>query len=602
MINEKVVKSLVRKLSSEESVNLVSGLLFLKKVFERTITGELGNSLEVPERGRWSRIVASGPSSVKDIVLDVFSQFEYANTDLRGVFPIEAAKKLDSPDLHRVVQEIANVEVVEADLVGSVYESFASSRSKRKVMGEYYTPAVLAQIASRLVGPVEGTIYDPACGSGGLFVRDPKIVQSLLSGKTVAYGQEITRDGWSRCKMNLCSLGVENYIELGDTLNNDKFPDLRADFILANPPFNLNNWRTAISEDDPRFLYGIPKSNNGNWAWIQHILHHLNDTGRAAVIFNIGVLSSKTEADFRKRLLEDNYLEYVALLPNRMFKNTSISTCLMVLNKAKTKDGVLFVDFSKIELPDSGEPSLSDFQEILEVCERWRGCEPLPNNPFAVEATVSEVLDRGASLNPTPFLSSTYNSKRSVLAVKSDIDSLNKDLLKLSNLLNEFIEASRSSDSRSAPLKDLLEVRKPLPASRSSGREEYPVFGSGGIHRYSDTYNYVGPALIAGLKGSIEKVHIAEGKFSCLSTCVPLFSKTDLLIDFLYVVVLSMPLKKLNVGTSIPTLDLDTLLGMKVRIPDEKVQKTVKKIVELTRTAIPQFDQVLHAVGAEFLG
>ena len=201
------------------------------------------------------------------------------------------------------------------DLLGRVYEyfltQFASAEGKNG--GQFYTPSCVVRLLVEMLAPYKGRIYDPACGSGGMFVQSEKFVESHGGklGDIAIYGQESNPTTWKLAIMNLAIRGIEGRIEQGDTLHNDRFPDLKADFVIANPPFNISDWWHPSLDGDSRWVYGTPPQGNANYAWLQHILHHLKPTGRAGIVLANGSMSSNTnnEGEIRKKLIEDDFVK-----------------------------------------------------------------------------------------------------------------------------------------------------------------------------------------------------------------------------------------------------------------------------------------------------
>ncbi len=275
------------------------------------------------------------------------------------------------------------------DLLGQVYEyflgQFASAEGKRG--GQFYTPASIVKTLVAVLNPHFGKVYDPCCGSGGMFVQSEKFIQAHGGqlGDVSIYGQEANPTTWRLAAMNLAIRGIDFNLgkEPADTFVRNQHSDLRADFVLANPPFNISDWWHASLEGDPRWVYGTPPQGNANYAWLQHMLHHLKPTGRAGIVLANGSMSSSqnSEGEIRRAMVEADVVEVMVALPGQLFFNTQIPACLWFLAKQKTvRPGeVLFIDARKLGSSVSRvqiELSDADIERIAQTVAAWRG-EPL---------------------------------------------------------------------------------------------------------------------------------------------------------------------------------------------------------------------------------
>jgi type I restriction enzyme M protein len=276
---------------------------------------------------------------------------------LKGILPKNYARKeLDKRRLGDVVDLFTNIEMLSAgdekDLLGRAYEyclmKFASMEGKNA--GEFYTPSCIVRTIVEILKPYRGRIYDPACGSGGMFVQSAKFIQNHQKDlhNISIYGQEANPNTWKMCHMNLAIRGLEgNLGTYADTFFDDQHPTLKADFIMANPPFNLDKWGQDRLLDDVRWKFGVPPSGNANFAWVQHMIHHLSPTGKIGLVLANGSLSSQTggEGDIRRAIIEADLVEGIIALPSQLFYSTGIPVCLWFLSRGKAQPGkTLFID------------------------------------------------------------------------------------------------------------------------------------------------------------------------------------------------------------------------------------------------------------------
>ena len=372
----------------------------------------------VPEGHRWEdlRKAAKQPDigSRIDAAMDAI---EKENDTLKGVLPKNYARRELTPTtLGGLIDTFSREDLTAAeheglDVLGRVFEymvgQFASAEGK--LGGEFYTPRSVVQLLVEMLEPFNGRVYDPACGSGGMFVQADKFVKAHggVRNDISVFGQEMNPTTWRLAKMNLALRGIDANLgaQWGDSFGNDQHPDLRADFVIANPPFNISDWGGEHLRDDPRWKYGAPPAGNANFAWIQHMLHHLSPTGTMATVLANGSLSSKQsgEGEIRKNLVEDDLIECIVTLPDRLFYTTGIPVCLWFLTKDKSNRKIktersqrdrngelLFIDARNLgtmitrtvrELSDDdiakiaytynawrGEPDLDDYKDIPGFC------------------------------------------------------------------------------------------------------------------------------------------------------------------------------------------------------------------------------------------
>jgi type I restriction enzyme M protein len=301
---------------------------------------------------------------------------------------------------------------------------FASAEGKRG--GQFYTPASIVKTLVAVISPHSGQVYDPCCGSGGMFVQSEKFIEAHGGklGDVSIYGQEANPTTWRLAAMNLAIRGIDFNLgrEPGDTFTRNQHPDLRADFILANPPFNISDWWHGSLTGDPRWVYGDPPQGNANYAWLQHMLHHLKPTGRAGIVLANGSMSSSqnSEGTIRAAMVEADVVEVMVALPGQLFFNTQIPACLwfLVKQKAHRKGEVLFIDARKLATMISRVQSeLTDevIERIAATVAAWRSdshCKERSNpSPayqdipgFCRSVTLAEIAQHGHVLTPGRYV------------------------------------------------------------------------------------------------------------------------------------------------------------------------------------------------------
>jgi len=366
-----------------EYKHVVLGLIFLKYISDKFETkhAELlqegmgfeedrdeylaENIFWVPKEARWSHIMDNAKSEkIGQLIDDALILIEKENPSLKGVLDKRYARpEIDKRRLGELIDLISTIKLHnngEQDLLGRVYEYFLGQFAsiEGKGGGEFYTPTSVVKTLVEMIEPYSGRVYDPCCGSGGMFVQSEKFVQDHQGriDNLSIYGQELNSTTWKLCKMNLAIRGLEGNIgpHHADSMHNDLHKSLKSDFVMANPPFNISDWGGEHLVDDVRWKYGIPPKGNANYAWIQHILYHLAPNGTAGIVLANGSLSSNTsnEGEIRKNLLEADMVDAIVALPDRLFYSVSIPVSLWILNKNKKnhpkfrsrENEVLFVD------------------------------------------------------------------------------------------------------------------------------------------------------------------------------------------------------------------------------------------------------------------
>jgi type I restriction enzyme M protein len=350
----------------------------------------------VPREARWSHLKTSAPQpTIGTLVDDAMEAIERDNPSLKGVLPKDYARPgLDKQRLGQLINLVSDIALGAPadrarDTLGRVYEYFLSqfASAEGKQSGQFYTPSHVVHVLVEMLAPYKGRVYDPCCGSGGMFVQSEKFIEAHSGrlGDISIYGQESNYTTWRLARMNLAIRGIDAQIAHGDTFHNDKHPDLKADYVLANPPFNDSDWRGALLKDDKRWVYGVPPAGNANFAWVQHFIHHLAPTGIAGFVLANGSMSSNQsgEGEIRKSIVEADLVDCMVALPGQLFYSTGIPVCLWFLARNK-KDGsfrdrrgeTLFIDARKMgTLVDRVHRELTqeDIGKIAGAYHAWRG-------------------------------------------------------------------------------------------------------------------------------------------------------------------------------------------------------------------------------------
>jgi type I restriction enzyme M protein len=350
------------------------------------------NVFWVPDGARWEQIrdQAKQPNLGK-IIDDALTAIENDNPRLKGILDKRFARlQLEPGRLGELVDQISRIGFAAdghkaKDLLGQVYEyflgQFASAEGKKG--GQFYTPSSVVRVLVEVLAPHKGQVYDPCCGSGGMFVQSEKFVESHGGkfGDLSIYGQESNPTTWRLVAMNLAIRGMDFNLgkEPADTFTRDQHPDLRADYIMANPPFNISDWWSEKFVGDPRWQYGTPPQGNANFAWLQHILYHLKPTGRAGVILSNGSMSStqNNEGAIRKAMIEADVVDCMVALPPQLFFNTQIPACIWFLTRDKRGKGrdrrgeTLFIDARERGRMASRVVRVFDIEDIAEIANAY---------------------------------------------------------------------------------------------------------------------------------------------------------------------------------------------------------------------------------------
>ncbi len=361
------------------------------------------NIFWVPPEARWSHLKAQAKQpTIGTLVDDAMEGIERDNSSLKGVLPKEYARQgLDKQRLGQLIDLISNIglgspEDRAKDVLGRVYEYFLSqfASAEGKKGGQFYTPNCVVRLLVEMLAPYKGRVYDPCCGSGGMFVQSIKFLEAHKSGngnggriKTAVsiYGQESNYTTWRLAKMNLAIRGIDAQIAHGDSFHNHGHPDLKADYVLANPPFNDSDWRGELLEKDKRWAFGTPPAGNANFAWVQHFIHHLAPTGTAGFVLANGSMSSNQsgEGEIRKAIVEADLVDCMVAMPGQLFYSTQIPVCLWFLTRSKgdgrfrdRRGETLFIDARKLgRMIDRVHRELvpEDIEKVAGVYHAWRG-------------------------------------------------------------------------------------------------------------------------------------------------------------------------------------------------------------------------------------
>ena len=387
----------------------------------------------VPTEARWEQLRSRARQpEIGRLVDDAMIAVERDNPALRDVLPKEYGRDaLDKQRLGQVVDLVSNIKVggTEAqatDVLGQVYEYFLEqfALAEGRKGGEFYTPRSVVRLLVEMLEPYQGRVYDPCCGSSGMFVQSVEFINAhatgngnggKIKGDISIYGQESNYTTWRLARMNLAIRGIEGQIAHGDSFHNDRHPDLRADFILANPPFNVSDWGGDRLRDDQRWEYGVPPVGNANFAWVQHFLYHLAPRGTAGFVLANGSMSSNQsgEGEIRKNIIEASLVDCIIALPGQLFRSTQIPACLWFLSRehrdGSPREETLFIDARKMgHMVNRTQRDLSpeDVSRIADTYHGWQeGAAAYSDVPgFCNSATLEEIRRHGHVLTPGRYV------------------------------------------------------------------------------------------------------------------------------------------------------------------------------------------------------
>ena len=446
----KMADKMRNNMDPSEYKYVVLGLIFLKyisdkfeKKYQQLINDGEGfeedrdeytasNIFWVPEKSRWKNIQTKAKNTDIGIIIDdALIAIEKENPELKGVLDKRYARpELDKTRLGELIDVISTIELIahesniEKDILGRVYEYFLArfADAEGKGGGEFYTPSSIVKTLVETIEPYKGRIYDPCCGSGGMFVQSEKFVKEH-SGKIddiSIFGQESNPTTWRLCKMNLAIRGIENNLgqQNADSFHNNQHKTLKADYILANPPFNISDWGGERLTEDVRWKYGTPPTGNANFAWIQHMVHHLAPEGTAGIVLANGSLSSNTsnEGVIRQNLLEADLVDCIIAMPTQLFYSTGIPVCLWIISRNKTnskfrnrKGQTLFIDARKMgEMVTRRHRELTEeeINKIASTYHEYRNVdgkyEDIPG--FCKKAELAEIKSHEYILTPGRYV------------------------------------------------------------------------------------------------------------------------------------------------------------------------------------------------------
>lgn len=428
-------------ISSSDYKYVVLGLIFLKYISdafevqrEKAVADGFDpedrdyytadNVFWVPKEARWDNLVANAKQPTIGILIDeAMDAVERDNPSLKGVLPKNYAREaLDKRRLGELIDLFTNTTFKSdnaKDLLGRVYEYFMGmfADSEGKHGGEFYTPRSIVKLLVDMLEPYSGRVYDPACGSGGMFVQSEKFVEehSGRLGDIAVYGQELNETTWRLAKMNMAIRGIDADIRRGDSFHEDRFPDLKADYIIANPPFNISDWGQELLSGDIRWKYGVPPKGNANYAWIQHMIHHLSPRGTAGFVLANGSMSSQSsgEGEIRKKLLEADMVDAIVTLPSQLFFNTGIPACLWFVSRDRTNRSgkTLFVDGRNLgKMINRRNRELTE-EDIAKVAKAYHDFKTQNGEyqdvaGFSKVATLDEIKEHDHVLTPGRYVGS----------------------------------------------------------------------------------------------------------------------------------------------------------------------------------------------------
>ncbi len=484
----KAADKLRKNIDAAEYKHVVLGLIFLKYIsdaFEELFAKlkaeeaqgadpedkdeyKAENIFFVPQEARWKMLLSKAKQpDIGKFVDDAMDAIEKENASLKGVLPkVYARQNLDPTSLGELIDLVGNIALGDtkarsADVLGHVFEYFLGefALAEGKKGGQFYTPRSVVELLVDMLEPYQGRVFDPCCGSGGMFVQSEKFVEER-KGKIndiSIYGQESNQTTWRLCKMNLAIRGIDSsqvkWNNEGSFLN-DAHKDLKADYIIANPPFNVSDWGGDLLRKDGRWQYGVPPTGNANYAWIQHFLYHLAPNGQAGFVLAKGSLTTKTsgEGDIRKALVENNLIDCIVNLPAKLFLNTQIPASLWFMNRNRTngkfrdrsKD-ILFIDARNLGYlinRRTKELSQEDILKIAETYHNWRNPDGRYEDiaGFCASTPIYKVAELDYVLTPGRYVGlpddeDDFNFNERFTALKAELDEQLKEEARLNDII-----------------------------------------------------------------------------------------------------------------------------------------------------------------------
>ena len=493
----KAADKLRKNIDAAEYKHIVLGLIFLKYIsdsFEEhyaKLKAEVDQGADpedrdeykadniffVPQEARWTFLQSKAKlPEIGKLVDEAMDAIEKENNALKGVLPkVFARQSLDPTSLGELIDLVGNIALGDAkarsaDVLGHVFEFFLGefALAEGKKGGQFYTPRSVVELLVEMLEPYSGRVYDPCCGSGGMFVHSEKFVteHQVKINDISIYGQESNQTTWRLAKMNLAIRGIDSsqvkWNNEGSFLNN-AHKDLKADYIIANPPFNISDWGGDLLRKDGRWQYGVPPTGNANFAWMQHFIYHLVPNGQAGVVLAKGALTSKSsgEGEIRKALVENGLIDCIVNLPAKLFLNTQIPAALWFMSRNR-KNGkfrdrsneILFIDARNLgylinrrtrELSDgSVDPNDNDIAKIANTYHNWRNkegnYEDIPG--FCVSAPISKVAELDYVLTPGRYVGlpddeEDFDFKERFTNLKSELEELLNEEAKLNKVISD---------------------------------------------------------------------------------------------------------------------------------------------------------------------
>ncbi len=490
----KAADKLRKNIDAAEYKHIVLGLIFLKyisdafeELYARLKTEEAQgadpedkdeykaeNVFFVPQDARWSFLQSKAKQpEIGKFVDDAMDAIEKENGSLKGVLPkVYARQNLDPTSLGELIDLVGNIALGDAkarsaDILGHVFEYFLGefALAEGKKGGQFYTPRSVVELLVEMLEPYKGRVFDPCCGSGGMFVQSEKFVadhQGKVNDISI-YGQESNQTTWRLAKMNLAIRGIDSsqvkWNSEGSFLN-DAHKDLKADFIIANPPFNVSDWGGELMRTDGRWQYGVPPTGNANFAWLQHFIYHLAPNGQAGVVLAKGALTSKTsgEGEIRKALVENGLIDCIVNLPAKLFLNTQIPAALWFMSRKIPSTGgvsegrggreILFIDarnLGHLINRRTRELSMEDIEKIAGTYHHWRNTDGAHEDitGFCASVPISKVEELDFVLTPGRYVGlpeeeDDFDFVERFTSLKAEFE----DQLKEEARLNEMIAAN----------------------------------------------------------------------------------------------------------------------------------------------------------------
>ncbi len=471
-------------ISSEEYMHIVIGIMFLKHMSDSydnaliKLKADYGEKWElykenkdflqdyevsfiIPKEASWSYIEGYSTSPKIGSVIDsAFAKIEDKNIELKGLFDKNYNREeLDQSKLGQVVSEFSNMNLDEMgeDIIGRTYEYFLGKffLNQGQKGGEFYTPKSIVELIVKIVKPGAGKIYDPTAGTGGMLVQARKFVDDKIKNDIVAYGQEYQNKTWKLSKINLLLHGFNiNNIKLGnksaDTFTDDQHKGERFDYIMANPPFNVKVWGYEELINDERWEWGTPPKGNANYAFLSHMIHKLNESGRGATVLANGSLSGsgKDEVNIRKNLIKSNMIDAIISLPDKLFYTTGIPVCIWVFNKNKKNSNVLMVEAKDLEgnllSKKNRELTNDDITKIVQNYDQHSSGKEVEEVGFVKTVTKEEIEENDWSFVPGRYVG-IKKEEIDVEATKEEIKEMAKELGKLFDDFNDLVPKVKES-------------------------------------------------------------------------------------------------------------------------------------------------------------